>query len=319
MDQATDVRDVGKVCAMGESLAHPLSSLSRNDPHRAMVIAEGVAGLCAEVQAWEADLRVVRARRNLSSLGEARASEITDARLQAERAHTVAATRFERSFLQLAERYGPIGEGECPRIKGKDEFVYLFGLVTGTLALLHDRAGGGELGIALDRPLEVARASGCLDDPSWWHTPTALRAGAWATIPGSAPEGVDPWALLHEAAASGEASGIRVARAIEVMLAANAGRTDIVEEGIRAWVAASEVPEDPEWVLLDEYARVVVLHQSDLLWTAAEGHRTERLGALPSDAPPADDPPPDLFGGDDPFGAGVPADVEEEPTEQESP
>lgn len=302
VDHATDGRDLDAVCGMGRSLTLPLGSVSRRSPDRALVIAEGVGAMCAEIDAWNFELDAQRAKANLEALGEARTNEIVDARIRARRAHAVAAARFERSYQHMVAEFGPTGEATCETVPERHHFVYQFGLITGVLALFHDRAAEGAVGVPLDRPQEIARATQCLDDTAWWGLAKALRGASWATIPGSAPEGVDPWQLMAEAADADE-SGIRVARAIQVLLAANAGRDDLVEAGIHAFVEAGEtVPADPDWVLLDEYAVTVVRHQSDRLWTQARGHRTERLGVLPSDESMSIDVP-DLFGGDevDPF------------------
>lgn len=306
----TDVPDTGKVCHLGAALAHPLASLSKNAPHKALVIAELVSALCDEGEANEAELDMDRAKANLGALGADRAAEITDARVKAERAHAAAAGRYERSFQHLVAAYGEIGGEDCPKIKEKDEIAYLLGLVGGTLALIHDKRGGNTHDIPLDRLLVVARGSECLDDDRWWHTPAALRAGAWATIPGSGPEGSDAWQLLDEAAAAGESSGVRVGRAMQALIAGNAGRSEIVEAAIRAHAASLEAtPQNGDYALLDRYAFEVSLHESDRIWAGAEGHRTETFGALPSDeeAPVA---VPDLFSGSDPFGSPAPAEPE---------
>lgn len=308
VDRGTDHPDVGKVCAMGAALVHPLGSLTANEPHKALTVAEGVAAVCAQEEAWEAELDAARAKHNLQVLGDARAAEITDARLRAERANTLAALRFEQSWRQAEAAFGPIGSGECPKVSEKDQFAYLFGLVTGTMALLHDKAGGSRNDIPMDRLSLVARGAKCLDDDRWWQVPSALQAAAWATVPGSGPQGVDPWALLDDAASRGESSGVRVARAIQVLIAGNNGRDEVLTAALTAHAKGLEVTaSDAEWALLDAYAREVSLHQSDLLWTAARGHRTETFGALPVDvtapAPGGADP----FGGaPDPFG-GAPA------------
>ncbi len=306
VDVGLDVPDVGKVCYLGASLAHPLASLSKNAPDKALVVAEATAALCLEEQANLAELDMDRARINLAPLGEARAAEITDARLRSERYHADAAARFERSWQHLQADYGPLGEGECPRVKEKDEIVYFLGLVSGTLALIHDRRGGGTHDIPLDRLLEVARAAECLDDARWWSVPSAMRAGAWATIPGSGPEGVDPWAMLSEAAAKGDPTGVRVARAMQALIGGNSGATDVVEEAIKAHAASLDAtPQHADYALLDRYAYQVTLHESDRMWMAAEGHRTERFGDLPSDEEEQIQVP-DLFGGGDPFGSATP-------------
>ena len=319
----TDVPDTGKVCHLGAALAHPLASLSRKAPHKALVIAELVSALCDEGVANEAELDMDRAKANLSALGAERADEITDARIRSERAHAQAAARFERSWQHLVAAYGEIGGEECPRIKEKDEVAYLLGLIGGTLALIHDKRGGTTLDIPLDRLLVVARGTECLDDERWWHAPLALRAGAWATIPGSGPEGVDPWELLDEAAQKGEGSGVRVGRAMQALIAGNSGRGEIVQEAIRAHAASMEAtPTDADWALLDRYAFEVSRHESDRIWVDAEGHRTETFGELPSDEKEAP-VVPDLFSGADPFGAAPAAepeasDEDEEPTDDDA-
>jgi hypothetical protein len=317
----TDVPDTGKVCHLGAALAHPLASLSKNAPHKALVIAEVVAALCDEHRAYEAELATDRAKANLGALGAERAAEITDARVMAERAHADAAGRFERSFQHLVAAYGEIGGDECPKIKEKDEIAYLLGLVGGTLALIHDKRGGNQHDIPLDRLLVVARGSECLDDERWWHAPAALRAGAWATIPGSGPEGVDAWQLLDEAAAAGETSGVRVGRAIQALIGGNAGRTEVAEAAIRGHAASLEsTPMLADYALLDRYAFEVSRHESDRIWVAAEGHRTEVFGTLPSDEE-EEVAVPDLFSGDDPFATPAPAepdDAEESPSDDAS-
>ncbi|MCB9695364.1 MAG: hypothetical protein H6738_01100 [Alphaproteobacteria bacterium] len=318
VDRGTDYGDTGKVCALGSALVHPLGSLTKNEPHRALVIAEGTAALCAEEAAWEGELDAARVKHNAVALGDGRAPEITDARLRAERAHTLAAARFEAAFRQAEEAFGPIGTGDCPKIKEKDEFAYLFALVSGTLALLHDRSGGAHNEVPMDRLSAVARGAACLDDADWWSAPSALQGASWATIPGSGPADVDPWAMLDEAAARGEASGVRVARAIEVLIAANNGRDDILGPALRAHAASLQaVDRNDDWALLDAYAYEVSLQQSDALWTAETGHRTETFGKLPGDDAPTAPVGPDPFAGGDPFGA--PAPEPEPPNPEETP
>lgn len=310
VDRSLRQDDLRKACALGESLTHALTALPKqtNPPRKALVIAEATAGMCDELAAREAELDVARAKETLSALGEGRMPEITDARIEADRHNINAARRFDRSWQHLVEIYGDVGgiDAECPSVKEKDEIVYLIGLISGTLSVLRDRTSGGTLELPLDRINAVGRAAGCLDDERWWHAPRAIQAAAWATVPGTAPEGVDPWQVLTEAAEAGDATGVRVARALHVRIASNAGLSEMVSEGITAHASSLEQTEmDMEWALMDEYARLVTLHESDLLWTDAEGHRTPALGELPTDeadSGPAVDP----FGGDpfggDPFG-----------------
>jgi hypothetical protein len=78
---------------------------------------------------------------------------------------------------------------------------------------------------------------------------------------------------------------VRVARAIQILIAGNAGRDDVLEPALAAHAATLHaVPADPDWALLDAYAYQIALHESDRVWTAAEGHRTERFGRWPGSA-----------------------------------
>jgi hypothetical protein len=299
------VPDMGNVCALGESLRHALDAFGTQNktPHKALVIAETTAATCAESQAWALSLESRRAKVNLMELGASRTAEIRDARIRSDRARQTAASRFYRAYLHLEAAFGPVG-GECPRIAKRDEVVFLLGLIAGELALLHDKGSGGEVGVPLDTPLKIGRSATCLSNERWWHVPQALQAAGWAIIPGSAPAGVDPWEMLEEAAAAGEASGVRVARALSVLLAANADDTARVEHGIKAHAESLlSTDQNEEWALLDEYARVVSLQESDLLWTAAAGYVTPTFGELPGDEEPDEADVPDLFGEGDPFGA----------------
>jgi hypothetical protein len=317
LDRGIKVDDLGKACALGESLSHPLASLtSENHPPRlAMLVAEATSALCYEQESWEAELQASRARRNFKALGQERAAEMRDAQILESRLHTLSAKRWVRSFEQAEAAYGAYGEGQCPRLRQHDELPYLLGMVAGIRALLHDKAGGAELGVPSDILAKVSRGASCLDAEEWWQVPTSLEAAAWAVIPGSEPEGVDPWQVLEDAGTKGSESGVRVALALYVLIAANADRTEDVERGVKAHAASIKaVPMDSNWGLLDEYARAVTRHESDLIWTEANGHRTETLGELPSDESNA---APDVFGGGDPFGSDPFA--EPEPAKPDTP
>jgi len=297
------VDDLGKACALGSSLSHALGALSsrRQPPRLALIIAETTAGLCGELEAMEVELESLRARRNWRALGEDRVAEMRDARLREMRLHTLAAKRYWRAWQHMDAAYGPF-DGDCPRIRERDEIAYLLGLVAGLRSLLHDRAGGSELDLPADVLGEVSRGARCLDNEEWWHAPAALEAAVWAVIPGTAPEGVDPWEVLGTEAEAGGESGVRVAWSLYALLAGNAGRRDDLEAAIRGHAASiASTPPDPDWLLLDEYGFRVTGHESDRIWTGERGHRTETFGELPTQpeapSPPAIDP----FGGD-PFG-----------------
>lgn len=303
IDTATDVGDVRKVCAMGEGLAHPLVAIG-HDAWGARVIAEGVAASCDEKDAWEADLSALRAR-HLWSAGPAQSTAIEDATIVGRRAHGHAADRFERSFEALQHRWpaSPVASGTtCPDAltNNRDEqFVWVFGLITGTLALLHDAGAGGVVGVPRNRLAVLARASVCVDDASWWYAPKAVR-GAAAALVGDA----EGWSMLASAANDGERSGVRVARAIQVLMAMNAGRTDIVADALAQHAASLDAtPRDADWALLDAYAFEVSQQQSDLWWTENTGHRTPTFGQAPPSPSPTSTStaPPQATDATDPF------------------
>jgi hypothetical protein len=271
--------------------------------------------MCGEIDAWEEDLAVERLRHNLGALGEGRADEVTDARLRADRAHRVAARRFQGAWEHAEAVFGPFGEDTCPRLAPRDEIIYVFALLAGTKAVLHDRASGGELGIRLDNLGRVARAAECLDNDQWWGVPEGFQAVVWVTIPGSGPEDVDPWAQLEAASTAGDSVGIRLSRALQVFAAANAGREDVLHSALVSHGQARDQRRSPaEWEMFDEYAMRVSGQQLDLIWTRAEGHRAPHFGVLsrdPNDAPPVvtEDP----FADSDPFAAPPTEDPESEP------
>ena len=245
----------------------------------------------------EAELEAERALYWLD--GEARLGAVKDARAVERRHRTRSAARGWRAFQLMEEAIGPIGadDGSCPKLaKKEEELAYFIGIVGGANALLDDQAGGGQVGIPVDLLRQVGRASRCLDDERWWGVPTAIEASVWAMVPGTAPDGVDPWTALDEAASRGEAQGVHIARAMHARVAANAGNDAQVRKAIAAF--ESETPAPPPGIaLLEDYGRLIAQHEADLVWTRARGYRAESLGPLPGDG----DSTAAGSGGDDPF------------------
>jgi hypothetical protein len=302
--EALRLPDVDLACRSGNANVPIAAGLTPNrPPHRALAILETTAAACSEKSAMEAELRSEQAA--VLTEGEVRVAWVKDAR-EAERRHRVeTARRLWRSWAHLEAAYGPVG-GACPQLRREvDEFTWLLGLVAGANALLQDQAGGGQVGVPQDILGKIARGAPCLDDATWWYAPSALAAGSWAMVPGSGPAGVDPWKALDEAASKGDTTGVRIARAVQVQLLANAGREEDVVSAIQAFAKGS-VPPPERWALLDAYAGMVVRHQADLLQVRARGFRSADLADLPGAAAPAtpgtDAPGVDPFGAD-PFGA----------------
>lgn len=295
-----EASDLDMICTSALANIPAVQGFLRDKPpHRSLAVLEVTASACDEVQAWEAALAAERAMRTLQ--GNAMLETVTDLRLKERRLQTRAAARMWSAFGHVEAKYGPIGEGCAKLPKREDEVAFVLGLFAGANALLQDKLGGGHVGVPADTIVKVGRAAECVDDETWWYAPSAIRAGWWVMVPGSVPEGIDPWEAMEEAATKGDASGVRVARAVQAQLAANAGRDDVVEHAIRALAEAkAKVPSDPDYLLLDLYSGLIVQQQSDLIWTKAVGSRTPIFGELPSDA--ADEAIEDPFGGGDPFG-----------------
>jgi hypothetical protein len=301
LTRASVVGDVDEACAMGAALARLVDSQGPvgRPPRESLIVAETTAALCEEALAWEADLVVLGLLAESTTADPPRVARIRDAKIVASRRHASTAARYHRAFLQMDAAFGPVGQ-DCPHLARRQELVYLLGLFSGLNGLLHDRAAGGAVGVALDVPARVARSATCLDDARWWYVPGAFEAAAWAVVPGSGPPDVDPWSRLEQQAAAGEATGVRLARALQVLLAENAGRREDTLRGLRAHaVSTQSTPTDPGQALLDAYAARVSQHVADRYWTAARGHRAPSFGPLPEDPPSGDTP--SAFPTEDPF------------------
>lgn len=317
VERALRVPDVDQACSIGVAMRSPLAGITRaaRPANQALMIAEFTAAMCDEAAAQDHELDAVRATSAAVGLaGPQRVSIARDARIAADRSHGRAAARYLRALEHGQAEFGALGGDACPRLEEWEELSFMVMLVSGMQAVLHDSAAGSPLGVPKETILDVARSAQCLDDADWWYGPSAMQAAAWATIPGSAPAGTDPWALLEEVSEKSDATGIRVARALQVVISVNAGRDDLAEQAIRAHAAARvATPPSEEYALFDQYALVLSRHQSDLFWMREEGHRTPVFGELPGNGMAAPDGAPlgaDPFADDpfaeDPFGGELP-------------
>jgi hypothetical protein len=288
--------DAEMACQSGLAMGDFTMSFERvtDRPDLAALSAMTSAASCAEAQAWEAELRTLRA------LKQGRADEAQDARIEEKRWRAVAAKRYGAAWDRLTSHFGTPGD-KCPEFEGKiEETHYLLGLIAGGQAVTHDRASEGEAGIALDVPRLAARGSECLDDARWFGVPSALRAAVWLSVPGATPAGEDPWKRLAEATALGESKGMRLATSIRIESLAAAGRLEEVRTAITEAVAArSRTPTHPEYRLLDKNGFLLMQQMSDRLWTREVGHRTPSgaLGSFPGVAGAATQEDSSLFEG----------------------
>ena len=330
--RALTVPDLNQSCEIGVSLRSPLAATTKESkpPRKALLISEATAAMCDEVVAWSHEIDRALALSSATGLApKQRALRAKDAGFAADRSHQRAAARYLRAWEHGLAAFGNIGDDDCPKLKPHDEVPYMIALVSGIQAVLHDSNSGRTLDVPKETILKAARGAECLksdpdkdgtvDGEKWWYLPEAVQAAAWATIPGSGPEGADPWAILEEMGSKGESTGVRVARGLQVTIAVNAGRDDIARNAIAAHAAALTAHEQSSThALFDRYAYLLSLHQSDLVWIAEEGHRTPQFGTLPGAAGFMEDDDP--FGGDggsDPFGddpfGGEPAPTPAEP------
>jgi hypothetical protein len=283
--------DVGMACGTGVAMGPFLMSFGRvtDPPDKAALVTMMAAGMCAEMSAWDDELAQLRSGR------ESRAAEMQDARVREQRLHELAADRYHQAYGRLVKAFGEPG-GACPKLAGRDRLLYLLGLSSGLLAVMHDQAAGGPVGVPMDVPRKVAQAAACLDDAELWGVPHALQAAVWATVPGTAPEKTEPFAVLRAAAKLGQDQAVRLAGAFLVQAAAGAGRADELRRAITEHAESLKAkPAADDYRMLDRYATLLIQHESDKLWTARTGHRTPMgaLGTFPEEAtktkPPADD------------------------------
>lgn len=270
--------DVAMVCTTGTALAPVATALDPEDPpHKATVMTMMAAGMCAELSVWEAELERRRAPH------EGRGAAVVDLLEREGRLHAAAAQRYYAAWQSLEAAYGPVGDG-CPSLdtKRNEDALYLLGLSSGVLAMIHDRAAQGTVGVPMDIPPKVGRAAACLDDEKFWAVPSALAGAIQASLPG--PDQAGGFEMLSASAARGGSSGVRLAAAFQIQTLSTTGQDDALRDAILAYTeAVAATPADPQWRLLDSFAHHLIQHESDRIWMAEEGKRTPigSLGTFP--------------------------------------
>lgn len=264
--------DVGMACAGGLGQAQLMEAFGRvTDPEpRASIVTFSSAGMCAELEGWEAELRRLRA------LKEGRVAEAQDALSHEKLAHFDAAKRNLYAFQSLERAFGPAGEG-CPELDpdSNDALFYLLGLSSGMLAIVHDRGAGGAANVPMSVPQAVLRATACLDPAQWWGMPTALRAAIWTSIPGVLPDGEDPWRAMAQAADMADKAGVALPYALWIQTAAANGLTPQMCEAVTRYTAsiAANPARNPSFRLLDAYAEKIIRHEVNKQWIQSVGYR----------------------------------------------
>lgn len=276
----TTSNDLAMACTVGEVATGLGLSVGRwRQPDDALTLAGLASGVCIEQQAMGRDLDGRVALAGLEGAG--RVPIATDHQEEARRLHQLAARRFADGYAATRRRY-PDG---APR-SDEDQAIFLLGLLSGALSLVNDSAAGGALGVPQNLLLDVARSAASLDDDRWWGIPSALQGTAWAVIPGSGPPDVDPWQVLRDAAAKGDAAGQTIARSLYVFALVNAGRTNELADAL----PAGGLDATPEWPLLAAYGVARIQYDLDRMWIDARGHRALKPMVTPPPAQVVDDP-----------------------------
>lgn len=278
----TDDTQMG--CAMSEAMTPMLLSFSELtwSPDRLATTMYMQAGACSEAEANEEGLTYLRAYK-AQNIGEAK-----DARIRQKRLFALAANRQYKGYQHMVAEFGEPGE-ECPDMDKDEEFFWMLGLVSGLQAVMSDVRGQGEVGVPKDIAMKSVRGSQCIDAKRWWGVPKAMQAAVWTMMPDNAPEGVDPWEELKEASLMAGDAGVRLAQAVEVLIADGSGNEERLRDAIRRH-ADSVKTKSPskKYRMLDVVATQQVLAISDRLWTEATGSRTPigGLGTFWDDAAP---------------------------------
>lgn len=264
----TDDTEMG--CAMSEAMTPMLLSFSELtwSPDRLATTMYMQAGACAEAKANEEGLTYLRAYK-AQNIGEAK-----DARIRQKRLFSLAAARQYKGYQHLVAEFGEPGE-TCPDMDEDEEFFWMLGLVSGLQAVMSDVRGQGEVGVPKDIAMKSVRGSQCLDAKRWWGVPKAMQAAVWTMMPDNAPEGVDPWEELKEASLMAGDAGVRLAQAVEVVIADGSGNEERLRDAIRRHAESVKTKSpNKEYRMLDVVATQQVLAVSDRLWTEATGSRT---------------------------------------------
>lgn len=269
--------DLSMSCAMAESMTPVILTMQQlNRGLEKIVISSLVsASICSQNLAVEKELEYQRALYTGDNSGA------QDARIAMKRAYKEAAMRQYGAYQSLSKMYGEPGGRECPRLRDDvEELNYLIGLLAGLQAIFSDTQATSGL-VPRNIAAKVERSSVCLDNKKWHGIPLAIRAAIWTLLPGAIPEGEDNWARLEEADKIGEKSGVRLSHVFHALAAYSKGDTERVRNVIRKHVESKKEQEaNPKFRQLDAMATAQLTTVSDIMWTAAQGHRTPvgRLG-----------------------------------------
>ncbi|MDC0661650.1 hypothetical protein [Marinobacter sp. SS21] len=281
--------DTRMACSLGEGLDPLLYSFSRvtSAPDSTGSMLMLLAANCAEYDAWEEELRYLRADY------QGNVSAAKDARESMKRLNAQVAQRRYQSFQRAmnAYDYDPSAENaDCPFLfEDQDELTFMLGLLTGMQSIVNDANSGAMAGVPRNIAPQAERAAQCLDNEKWGGLPNAIRSLVWLLIPDTQPSlAPDPWRVFKDSSRLGIESGLRASMALEAVAAETFGRPDVLEDVLKRYVESEdrfEVRE--EYRLVDKIAGEVMVFTSDKYWTANYGYRTPQrfFGQLSEERP----------------------------------
>ena len=273
--------DADMACASGNATTPLIMSTKAMgaDPAKIGVLLYTSAGVCAENNALNAELRYMRAAK-ANQIEEAK-----DARIEQKRWAETAARRQYTSYLLFAEHYEAkykikLGD-QCPSMKTDlDKTVYLMGMVSGLQAVTNDINAGGAVNVPKDIAAIVERGMSCINNEQFWGAPNAIRAAIWTLLPGAGDGKPDPWQVMKESSAIGERGGVRLPHALYVIAAQATGDKDKIRDALRTYGRSIEEgkPVNENYRLVDAIARQMIQNASDRYWTENTGMRTPEDG-----------------------------------------
>jgi hypothetical protein len=263
--------DVTLGCDMATAFTPFLLSFSQvsESPEHLAVLLYMMAGNCSEIQAWEQELRYIRAVHAKNSF------EAQDARIAQQRFVHQAALRQLTGYQYLIVAIAEPGE-QCPKFASyNDEFYWLIGLLDGLQAVINDIASGGYANVPLDIAAKVARGAGCLDNQKWWGVPGAMQAAVWATLPENESDDKKTQQMLDQAIQIGLDKGVGIPYVMAAQVFWGLGDFEQVKKIIRQFVQAkNSFSRNKSYKLLNKIAFLQIQMISDRLWTEATGKRT---------------------------------------------
>lgn len=268
--------DADMACNQGTALT-PVIMATKDmgaDPTRMAVLLYSAAGMCAENNALQAELRYLRA----SKAGQV--SEAQDARVEQKRWAALASERQYAGYQLFAERWQAkykytIGDS-CPTMrKDLDQTVYLLGMMSGLQAMTNDINSGGQVNVPKDIAAIVERGMTCLDNNKFWGAPNATRAVIWTLLPGADEGKPDPYQTLKQSMQIGEQKGVRLSHALYAVAAQASGDDAKIRDALRSYAAsrADDKPVNAEFRLLDSMAGQMIQGIADRYWTENTGVR----------------------------------------------